>query len=263
MTDWRTVLGESTHISQDLDLDGTVAALTELLRSPDPAVRDEFACTTLGRLLPFLDSEQRHRLGNALLPLLDDAEVQARTFAPLILAALVRRGEFEPAWLERFEAWYPAETDLRGYDAKLGWLHAVAHGADLLGAFGRCEQVEPTSMLHLATKRLLAKTDYVLRDQEDDRLAYAIALTLCRAELGEAESVAWLDPIAADFRTGEPGPVPAYASNTMRTLRMLYLLVDRGVCPDWGDAPAAQARHRNAVREQLAQVLALVAPFTG
>ncbi len=194
MTDWRTVLGESPHIPADLDLDGTVAALTELLHSPDPALRDEFACTTLIRLLTFLDSGQRRRLGEALLPLFDDAEVQARTFAPLILAALVRRGEFQPAWLERFEAWYPAESDLRGYDAKLGWLHAVAHGADLLGAFGRCELVEPASMLYLATKRLLAKTDYVLRDQEDDRLAYAIALTLARAELSEAESVAWLGP---------------------------------------------------------------------
>ena len=53
------------------------------------------------------------------------------------------QGEFEPSWLAAFTSWYPAETDLRGYDQKLGWLHAVAHGADLLGAFGRCPQVDP------------------------------------------------------------------------------------------------------------------------
>ena len=115
------------------------------------------------------------------------------------------QGEFQPSWLAAFEAWYPAETDLRGYDQELGWLHAVAHGADLLGAFGRCPQVDPASMLRLAADRLLAPTDYVLRDREDDRLGYAMALTCTRAELTEAESVGWLDPVAADFEAGGPG----------------------------------------------------------
>jgi hypothetical protein len=51
-------------------------------------------------------------------------------------------------------------------------------------------------------------------------------------ELSEADAVGWLDPIAAAF-AGKPGPVPAYASNSMRTLRFLYLLADRGVRPVW------------------------------
>ena len=108
---------------------------------------------------------------------------------------------------------------MRGYDAKLGWLHAVAHGADLLGVLGRHAQVGPERMLALAARRMLADSDYVWRDQEDDRLGYAIALTLGRPDLTAAQATGWLDLIDERFATGKPGPVPPYASNTIRTLR--------------------------------------------
>jgi hypothetical protein len=49
----------------------------------------------------------------------------------------------------------------------------------------------------------------------------------------------------------------------MRTLRALYLLVDRGVRPNWGRSETIQVRQRDAVRQRLAEVLTLVAPFAG
>jgi hypothetical protein len=128
---------------------------------------------------------------------------------------------------------------------------------------GRCPQVDPASMLRLAAARLLAPTDYVLRDQEDDRLGYAIALTSTRQELTEAESVGWLDPVAADFEAGAPRPVPPHASNAMRTLRVLYLLADRGVLPTWASGDPMPFAHRDLVKRRLADVLALAAPFAG
>jgi hypothetical protein len=115
----------------------------------------------------------------------------------------------------------------------------------------------------VSSGRLLARTEYVLRDQEDDRLAYAMALTLTRPELTAEQAVGWLAPIRADFAAGVPGPVPAHATNTMRTLRMLYLLVDRGVRPSYRSEEVLVMPHRNAVRAELAAVLTLVAPFTG
>ena len=262
MTDWRAVLDENLRLPDGLSLADAVAELAEALRSPDPVLRDELALTLLVDLVPRLDPAVRRTLGASMEARLRDPEIQARTFAALILAELVSQGEFQSSWLAAFEAWYPAETDLRGYDQELGWLHAVAHGADLLGAFGCCPQVDPAAMLRLAAARLLAPTDYVLRDQEDDRLGYAMALTCTRAELTEAESVDWLDPIAADFEAGGPGPVPPRASNTMRTLRMLYLLADRGVLPPTGGDPLPFA-HTGRVKRRLVEVLSLAAPFAG
>lgn len=263
MTDWQAVIDGGFRLPDGLSTDDAVAELAQALRSPDPVLRDEQAYVVLYRLIPTLDSARRRGLGAQMAVRFADPAIQARTFAPLILAEIVAKGEFQPEWLAAFEAWYPAETDLRGHDPELGWLHAVAHGADLLGTFGRHPEVEPGRMLRLAAARLLAPTDYVFAAQEDDRLALAVALTLTRAELTEDESVAWLEPIAADFAAGKPGPVPAQASNTMRTLRMLYLLADRGVRPDWSKGDPTDLRHREVVKRRLAEVLALTAPFAG
>jgi hypothetical protein len=39
-------------------------------------------------------------------------------------------------WTDRFAQWL-AETDLRGWDDQLGWLQAMAHGADVIGELGQ------------------------------------------------------------------------------------------------------------------------------
>ena len=68
-------------------------------------------------------------------------------------------------------------------------------------------------------------------DQEDERLGFAIGQALTRGELSEAQAVRWLEPIAAKLGASRPGPVPASVSNTVRTLRVVYLIADRGVRP--------------------------------
>jgi Protein of unknown function (DUF2785) len=263
MTDWQKVIDDGFARPDGGVTPELIAELSEALRSPDPVLRDEQAFSVLARWIPDLDSGQRHRLGDEMAARFADPEVQARTFAPLILAGIVEAGDFDDAWLSAFTCWYPAETDVRGHDPELGWLHAVAHGADLLGAFGRCPQADPAPLLDVAAARLLAPTGYLFAAQEDDRVAYAVALTLTRTELSQAQSVDWLDPVRADFEAGEPGPVPVYASNTMRTLRALYILADRGVRPEWNQGDLMTLAHRDAVLRRLADVLALVSPMAG
>jgi hypothetical protein len=263
MTDWQKVIDGGFRVPAGGVTDEVVGELAEALRSPDPVLRDQHAFTVLACWVPELDSGQRHRLGDEMAARFADPEIQARTFAPLILAKIVEQGDFDGAWLAAFADWYPVEKDLRGYDPELGWLHAVAHGADLLGTLGRCPQVDPTTMLDLAVARLLARTGYLFAHQEDDRLGYALALTLTRPGLSRAQSVDWLGPVRADFEAGRPGPVPPHASNTMRTLRVLYVLADRGVRLTWNEGDAVRFTHRDAVIQRLADVLALVSPMAG
>ena len=276
MADWQAVLDSALNrggaLPDPASRADALAALCEALRSPDPVLRDEQAYTLLARWIPGLDRQERHALGDTMAARFGDPEIQARAFAPLILAQIVSQGDYDPGWLAAFADWYPAETDLRGHDPELGWLHAVAHGADLLAAFGQHPGVDPAPLLGLATARLLAPTSYVFAQQEDDRLGFAVGQTLIRAELSEAQAVQWLDPIAAEFAAGEPGPVPAFASNTMRTLRVVYLLADRGVWPQrkqWAQRTQRSSgdpqmpRHREILRRRLADVLALAAPYTG
>jgi hypothetical protein len=263
MTDWQRVREDRFAVPADRSVADLVAELCVMVRSPDPVVRDEQAYAILANWIGagVLDPDLLMTVGAEMAARFDDPEIQARTFAPLILDSIATAGVVAPSWVAAFTRWYPSEPDLRGYDQQLGWLHAVAHGADLLATLGRSPQVEPTAMLDLAAKRLLAPTEFVWRDQEDDRLALAVALTLTGPDVTEAQATDWLEPIAASFRNGEPGPVPAFASNMMRTLRMLYILVDRGVKPGRRDQAPIAVGHRKAILDRLADVLAIVTPY--
>ncbi|MFF3465892.1 DUF2785 domain-containing protein [Streptomyces sp. NPDC002619] len=238
-------------------------ALVVDLCAPDPAVRDEGAYRTAVCWIPALDATERYLLGDRVAAHFTDPGVQARAFAPLVLARIVESGAWRQEWWRAFAGWYPAETDLRGYDPVLGWVHAAAHGADLLAALARRPGQEPLALAESAVARLLAPTGHIFDAQEDDRLAYALAQILSHPGLTEAQSAQWLEPVAKAFRTGEPGSVPVWASNTMRTLRMLYVLADRGLSTRNTDEPPHALTHREAVLKALADTLAIVAPYMG
>jgi hypothetical protein len=263
VTDWDQIAAAGFAVPAEADVDALAADLAEALADPDPRVRDGAAYAVLATWIErgVLD-RQLTWLGHTMAARLTDPRIQARTFAALVLAWVIERGTYDEAWTRAFADWYPAETDLRGHDTKLGWLHAVAHGADLLGVLGRDPRVRPEWMLELGARRMLADTQYVWRDQEDDRLGYAMALILARPHLTIAHSTNWLSLIDQKFATAEPGPVPPYASNTIRTLRMVYLLADRGVRAEEG-APPQQLAHRDKVISQLAKSLAAVSWFAG
>ncbi|WP_282692262.1 DUF2785 domain-containing protein [Streptomyces sp. CC208A] len=260
---WQHLYANDCPAPAAAELPALTDELAEALRHPDPAIRDGEPYVVLRTWIErdVIDRPLRARLGAVMAERFGDPEIQARTFAPLVLDMIVGRGDLDPGWLAAFRRWYPAETDLRGYDPRLGWLHAVAHGADLLGAFGLHPGVDPNGMLALAADRLTAPTDLLFAQQEDDRLAQGIARTLTRPELTEAEALRWLDPVEADFAAGRPPGVPttaAHTSNAMRTLRMLYLLADTGVRPRTGAPAPVRPPHAEALKRRLVEVLAPV-----
>jgi hypothetical protein len=205
-----------------------------------------------------LDASEHVWLAGAMLERLHHPRVEARAFAPLVLAALVRSGHGDPAWVAPVTRWWVGERDLRGHDPELGWVHAVAHGADFYAACGVAGIGEPDALLDALAARLVAPTDAVWRDQEEDRVACAVALVLTRPTLGAADAVAWLDRVRALFEAGAPGPVPPHVSNTMRALRSLHVALDEQILHD---GRPVVVPHSDAVREAVTDVLGLVTPW--
>lgn len=252
-----------------------VDELLAMLAAPDPGVRDDTAYPVLatwvgrGTLDGYLSG-----LGGRLAATLGHPEIQARTFATLILGWVVRRaavtGELSTGevrgYRDSFASWWSAEEDLRGYDPELGWLHAAAHGADTVRAFARSPRMDAgdlAGLLDLTTRRITAPTRYLFADNEDQRLAHALAAVLCRPEL--ADPTGWLAPVRAAIQAGEPGPVPAWAANTLRTLAALYVVADRGM--RWYDPVTGDRSEITmpppAVRGAVADVLRLADPYLG
>jgi hypothetical protein len=228
------------------------------LESPDPLVRDVGAASRLGDMIDAgaLDVGQLQDVGDRLILMLEHERVEVRSFAALVLSRVLRKAVYRDNWFERFRTWYSNEEQQTGYDLGLGWVHAVAHGADALAAFGHFGLVAPEAILEVACARMLHAGDTVWRDQEDDRLGYAIAVTLRDPRFTNVMASSWLAPIREAFQRGEPGPVPAFASNTMRTLRMVSVLGD----VDLAYAGNQLGTTRAPASRSILETLALVSP---
>lgn len=246
------------------DLPGAVGALSADLRSPDATLRDNKAyavlATWIGRGV--LDEAAMTALGDAMAARFADPEIQARTFAPLILDCVVSRGTLRPEWAKAFAEWFVAEDDLRGHTPELGWLHAIAHGADLLGAIAAHPDGDPVAMLEVGAARLVVPTEFVWRDMEDERFSHALTRALLRPELSEEQATAWLAPVAEMLSARERGPLPPAVSNALRTLRGVHLGVDRGL-RETRNGDVRPVPHREAILDAVAKALHTVWPLTG
>ncbi|MGO4602888.1 DUF2785 domain-containing protein [Terrabacter sp. 2YAF2] len=241
--------------------DTSLRTLVDDLASPDPAVRDDGAYATLTRLVRDgdLPLDDRSWLGDAMVQRLRHERAEARSFAPLVLASLVAVGDLDEAWIPAVTRWFCNEQDLRGHDPELGWVHTVAHGADFFGACGAAGVGDPAALLDALARRIVVPTTFVWRDQEDDRVAHALALVLARPDVDEPTAVDWLERVRSLFASGSPGPVPPEASNTMRTLRSLHVAL--GEQPLQRGEPVT-VQHCELVRTQVAAVLHEVTPWS-
>jgi Protein of unknown function (DUF2785) len=233
-------------------LPDNLAAMVDELRSPDPRLREDGAYSTLaGRVPRGGTDEHLVALGDAGAALLADPAIQARTFGALLIALVLDRvntltsgipgragagADVRPidivGWLAAFLTWYGAEQDLRGHDETLGWLHAVAHGADTLEAFGGSPLLNPSDLvmlLDVAAERVHAPTAQHLTQQEDDRLGHAVMTILARGAIPADDARAWIDRLAAPWRARTAGATPAQLDNTIRFARTLHLQLTLGV----------------------------------
>ena len=229
-----------------------LAALVNDLRSPDPRVRDEGAYSALAtRISQGRADEHLVALGDAGAALLVDPAIQSRSFGALLLALVVDRinslSSGIPAvgsaaevvrpidfvrWLAVFLSWYSGEQDLRGHDQTLGWLHAVAHGADTLAAFGGSRLLntsEQVMLLDVTAQRLHTPTAHHLTQQEDDRLGLAVLTILARGSVPADDTCAWIDRLAAPWRDRAGGETSAQLDNTIRFARTLHLQLTLGI----------------------------------
>ncbi|MEU6562917.1 DUF2785 domain-containing protein [Nocardia nova] len=263
--DWQAVAAGDWAVPAGADPARLVDVLVEMLAAPDPQVRDGFGYTAVsvwGRR-GVLDSELEH-LGDVMADrLAGHPQVQARTFAALVFGVVLGRGAELPRgtverWYETFENWYRTEREVRGYDETLGWLHAVAHGADAAAAFARAVPRHAPDILELCAHRMTAKdTDYRYSQLEDARLARAVTAVLHTPGLTRDQALGWFDVVDDAFAGAGPGPCPPWAANTFATLQSLHLHLMLGLRA--GGVPA----HGDEVAEHAAAIMRLPFPWLG
>lgn len=170
-----------------------VERLLRLLRSTDPATRDDFACSALSDLVASEEADVivirqiAGRCTQALRgPLLaDDSSVLDRSYSCVVLNAVLEADlsrQFLSAveWTSITEAilsWWSAETDNRGHDSSLGWVHCIAHGADTILLASQSQHSDPqfrSGCLERISRKLISTTR-VFEGYEDLRCALAFS----------------------------------------------------------------------------------------
>ena len=193
------------------DADTHALELVNCLASPDPELRDRIGYELLTYWLreDQLTDDTRFELLRMLTPQLRDVTPTAglrRSFSALILAELMRSDGIKPfmSTIEREHllsetiAALDAETDFRGLEEAVGWVHPVAHMADLLWRFALhpATSTEQGTTLLGAVRSKVAPTTTAYRFNEGDRLARVIS-TLIRRGLVDYDIVAaWIGEFA-------------------------------------------------------------------
>lgn len=182
-------------------------SLTDCLENPDPALRDDYAFTTLSALLRSgdIDTETLRTLKTELLARFADANADMNgfrgPFAALALAEVARTDRISP-WMSEAErseliaaanTYLAALTDYRGFSEAGGWRHGVAHTADLLMQLSLNPQLTKSQAeALLAAIALKAGTpDHAYVFGESERLAAPVTYLAFKETFTAEEWSAW------------------------------------------------------------------------
>jgi hypothetical protein len=186
--------------------------LLPCLGSPDSELRDSIAYETLtawlrtGRLddntRRVLLDELSQRISTAPDDRLSDT-VFSRSFSALVLSELMRsdarsafmQDEDRSRLLALAIQAFLNETDFRGLDPELGWIHPLAHQSDLLWRFAlHPETTAPQAERILDALRMrLTSADAPFNFNEGDRMARVAAMLFATEKLGQTEALDWLN----------------------------------------------------------------------
>lgn len=250
---WDQVQAAGFEVPSDRPLDDLTAELTTMLGSTRPEVRD-------GTAYPALATWIDNGVYDDLLVGLGDGMVAGlsvglgesgtdtvfrRSFSALIVAECLERDNSQHLlpggkvmeWGDRIATWFLTERDTRGFVPGKGWAHAVAHGADALGALGESPHLagaEHAVLLDILAERLLQQPgDEPLASGEPDRIAAAAMVILRRNTLGVDALEAWVHRIGA---AGNPfvGPVDfdPFAPTAAPQAFLRALFVHLSLAPD-------------------------------
>lgn len=210
--------------------------LTRLLGERDPALREELA---LAVLLTWISvgvyDDLLTGLGDGIAVGLKSTSIFRRSCSAAVLAEVIDRDSVVhriPAttvltWGDVVASWLLREQDVRGFEPGAGFVQAIAHGADALGALARSPhagQMELIVLLDVIADRLLLPSAHWTAG-EADRLAFATMHVLARDLVDLDVLEPWVNRLAAGaVPSGDPDHDPfLVARNVQDYLRSLHL----------------------------------------
>ncbi len=195
-------------------VESLIEEILPFIGDPDPEIRDNIVYGVLAHL--FHDKHLSEERLTYYLELLmsddylfydmdnnDSYSVLRRSFTILQLVIIVyvhRRDqviskESIEALYEAFLKYFNNENILTGYQEPIGWVHAIAHSADLFAQLMQIPWFDAQKLLTMfdAIANKIKQDKYLFVSNEDERMLVAINKGLERNLLSEEQILTWLD----------------------------------------------------------------------
>lgn len=247
---WRAITINNFHIPSGFTLEQLTPELLSRLGEGDPELRDYFIYTILEKWIQqgLYDPEQLRTMITQLLSNIayhlgeeHNDTVLLRSFSALTLSEVLKyenahhflHAEEVLDILEQAINYLIQEQDLRGHVEGKGWLHALAHAADLLGVLARnrfVQEAELERILTAVAEKVSMPTPHLYLTLEEERLALVAISALTRNLLPPSYWHWWCRQMAQIeetmqwenfFHFARPNEIAAY-HNTKVFLHALY-----------------------------------------
>jgi hypothetical protein len=210
---WERVIADDFTLPAEYSRATLTEELLRLLGSPDSELRETAAYCILDAWIhrDCYSPVELEAMANTLLGNLSAGRgensgdlVFLRSFSLLILTEIVYHDLRRPSLsrgnvrrvLEEALTYFAAEQDLRGYEAEKGWIHTMAHAADLFFVLAQHEALETADLsriLAAVAEKVAAPVAHVYLYDEETRLVRAVMAVLQRDLLGLHELAQWLE----------------------------------------------------------------------
>ena len=204
--------GNNTALTQE-----ELEWLWENIGNPNPEIRDDLVFNLFGQFIfeQLITKEQLRWLiekMNVTNPLEYRIEENGsatayRSFSALIMGMILQVDGDQTSgydsclttserttWMQNGIRYLTREQDRTGYDEKLGWVHAFAHGADLLGTIishQKCTQEYVVEALEVISD-IFQKSQQPFIDEEEKRLGLAIFFGIESGNLSQKLLCEWM-----------------------------------------------------------------------
>ena len=205
--------GNNTALTQE-----ELEWLWENIGNPNPEIRDDLVFNLFGQFIfeQLITKEQlrwlieKMNVTNPLEYRLEEngSATAYRSFSALVMGMILQvdgdqtsgydsclTNSERVTWMQNGICYLKRETDRTGYDEKLGWVHAFAHGADLLGtiiAHPNCTQEDVVEVLEVISD-IFQKSKQPFMDEEEKRLGLAIFFGIESGNLSQKLLCEWMN----------------------------------------------------------------------
>ncbi|MEF9920410.1 DUF2785 domain-containing protein [Anaerorhabdus sp.] len=208
------ILTNTVSLEHNEVMNETISNMLFYIGDQEKELRDELIYKTFTKLIIDDRFIKQDQLKEILAIVLDDRHlylnldknsVLTRSFSILVVALILNRNNNETCLsIEEFNhvkdkvlTYFEFEKDYRGYEKKVGWIHAIAHTCDALEEIVLNQNCSHDDCIHILAiaLRVFTNPDTIFSHEEDERFVVVLNAMIKRELISIKELNHWIEKL--------------------------------------------------------------------